>query len=471
MQKIGRQEVDDACFEVCRLVEKHFHSASKIYGEFGNIFSLFFHDLVIHFTGIVLHRNALGRYRRLESFPWVDKNYAENPIKLELNNLQRKEDVPLAKQFLKRRGLIPVAYGMSVPLVQKKSIFGDRILKTLLPSAEHDRAYLANKNDQLDVLGDLVFGISRVLGVTNQEIIWENWRRYAETFITTQQKTINGKGILVGTRNNLQNRILAINYRQQEKPVVGFTHGEITNSVFDEPVFGYSDKTLCTTLVDYGSFTPTKEKYPAIIQPDQVLRRSSPVVTSIYKRSSEIQYKELSCSRVLLIPTVYQGNCMYGPSHAYETDLYYRWHLAIADLVPDITIKLHPKTRIKKKFSCKCDYRQLEECVDEYDILLFDFFSTAGVLAIFSDKPVIYFNIGLRRLNPVFEDAVRRRCTVIDIDFEDEWKPQIKAGFAGYSGQNHTVSNLDLNEYSMVKEPDYGLWSTILDIMRSTPEN
>jgi hypothetical protein len=150
--------------------------------------------------------------------------------------------------------------------------------------------------------------------------------------------------------------------------------------------------------------------------------------------------------------------------------VYYQWHLAIASVVPDLTIKLHPKTRIERDFPCKKDYRNLEACIGEYDILVLDFFSTAGVLAIFSDKPVIYFNIGLRRLNPIFEGAVRRRCTTIDIDFEGKWEPQIHSGLAQYAEKQETVSNSEFSQYSLASPPDFGLWSTIADIMQSSPK-
>jgi len=472
IQASSTREVNDLCFVVCDTVKEYFDNAAADYGEFGNIFALFFHDLVIHFTGIVLHRNALGEYPALESFPWVNKNYARMPARVVFDdrNQQKKEDPSIVKQLLKGWGLIPVAYGVSAQLVPSRHVFQNHALKVLLQSASGSQAFLVKKDHQVSHLRDLISVLSRLLDLDNEKIVWANWYDYAESFITSQQKSIKSKGVFVGTRNNLQNRIHAINFRQQGRPVVGFTHGEITNSVFDEPVFAYSDKTLCSTLVDYGSFTPTEEMYPAIIKPAQVLRRSSPVVSSLYRPKADIQNRDLAVSQTLLIPTVYQGNCIYGPAHAYETDVYHKWHLAIASVVPNLTIKLHPKTRIKKEFPCNTDYRKLEECIEEYDVILFDFFSTAGVLAVFSDKPVIYFNIGLRRLHPVFESALRRRCTTIDIDFEASWEPQIRTGLAQYDQTRHTVSNLEFGQYSLATQPDFGLWSTIADIMRSSQE-
>ena len=70
----------------------------------------------------------------------------------------------------------------------------------------------------------------------------------------------------------------------------------------------------------------------------------------------------------------------------------------------------------------------LEECIEDYDVLMFDFFATGAVHAIFSDKPVIYFDIGLRSLNKQFAYDLRQRCTVVNIDFDAEWKNRSRPG-------------------------------------------
>ena len=206
------QEVNDLCFVVCDTVKKYFDSTTADYGEFGNIFSLFFHDLVVHFTGIVLHRNALGEYPQLETFPWVNKSYAQAPVRVVFDDLNKKKDFGGIKQLLKRCGPIPVAYGVSVQLTQERSVFRNHALKVLLQSAEASQAYLVNKDDQIDKLRSLIVELSGLLGLGNDKNILENWREYSEIFITSRQKSIKSKGVLVGTRNNLQNRIQVVSW-------------------------------------------------------------------------------------------------------------------------------------------------------------------------------------------------------------------------------------------------------------------
>ena len=186
-----------------------------------------------------------------------------------------------------------------------------------------------------------------------------------------------------------------------------------------------------------------------------------------YKRSNSIQYRELARSKNLFIPTMYQQNYLYGPKHAYESDTYYQWHLAMVKYLPNLTIKMHPKTRFEPPFECNVDYRQLDDCLDDFDVLIFDFFATAAVLAIFSDKPVIYFDIGLRNLDPEFEQDLRQRCTVLEIDFDMEWEEQIRAGLTRYASEGKTCSNTTLGQYSLCAQDDFSISSTIMDIIRS----
>jgi hypothetical protein len=91
---------------------------------------------------------------------------------------------------------------------------------------------------------------------------------------TAEQQILHERGLLLGTRNNLQNRKLATNYLQQGKEVVAVTHGEVANSVMDEPSFGYSERTLCSTLVGYGDFNQDGSFNVSWVSPQRRLYRS-----------------------------------------------------------------------------------------------------------------------------------------------------------------------------------------------------
>jgi hypothetical protein len=76
------------------------------------------------------------------------------------------------------------------------------------------------------------------------------------------------------------------------------------------------------------------------------------------------------------------------------------------------------------------DKRPLEECIGDYDLLVFDFFATGSMLALASNKPVIYCDIGLRRLHPQVVRDLKNLCEYVKIDLKCELTPQLDDAFA-----------------------------------------
>jgi len=460
-------ETDDASYEICYRLRRVFEESASEYGDSGNIFAAFFHDLVVHFTGIVIHRAALNDYGNDIQFPWVNKAYALKPFSYPESQFSYQPKNFGIRLYLKQLGVIPVAIGQSIPLGYKQQRILNKALKILAYQPVWTDIYIPKRNRQVDNLMSVILGLCKDYEIRNCSVIQDNWTRHILTHSTEKQAIVPGKGVLVGTRNNLYNRKLALNYMQQEKEVIGFTHGEIANDVLDEPVYGYSDKTLCTTLVEYGSFKSEELANPAIITPQKIVRRSSPIVRQHYSPNSHIQHRDLETTRVLFIPTMYQQNYLYGPKHAYESAQYYQWHRTIEKCVPNMTIKIHPKSRISPKFECEIDYRQLENCINEYDVLILDYFATSTVLAIFSDKPVIYFDIGLRTLEPVFYRDLRTRCSIVNIDFRSDWEEQIRGGLSQYQVEKKSYSNIELEKYALCDLDEFSMSRTIFDILMS----
>jgi hypothetical protein len=340
-----------------------------------------------------------------------------------------------------------------------------QMLNVVLAHPDRVKAYLKNRPAQLDYLKAVVFDLCREHEIVNASNVWKNWQQYTILHSTDNLLVVKEKGVVLGTRNDLYNRKLAINFLQQGKQVIALTHGEISNSVLDEPVYGYSEQTLCTTLVDYGDFLPSKNVHGPILPPETVLHRSSDVVRNCLREDDSINCLELAKSRILFIPTIYQKNALWGPKHAYESEVYHKWHMTVASVLPDITLKLHPKTRYTPITTCSVDHRRLDDCIDEYDVIMFDYFSTAAVLAIYSNKPVIYFDIGLRTLDAEFLRDLEQRCSIIEIDFSSAWEEQIRFGLSEYEAQTRKYSNCSLPHYALCEQDEFQFVRAISDII------
>jgi hypothetical protein len=96
-----------------------------------------------------------------------------------------------------------------------------------------------------------------------------------------------------------------------------------------------------------------------------------------------------------------------------------------------------------------------------------DYFATSAVLAIFSDKPVIYFNIGLRTMDGDFHRDLESRCTLVNVDFEENWDDQILLGLSEYESEKKTCSNVELAEYALCDHNEFSMSKVIIDIITS----
>ena len=460
------QKTDQLSYELIESLRSEFEAAAQSYEPHSNIFLAFFHDLVVHFSGIVIHRETVSRHDDKPSFPWVNQHYALNPF----------DDVSCAmiepaqsNRFggLKGLGVIPVSLG---PGVSPTKDFGKWVgfcLKAALPSDDLSKFFLPKRREQLDHLMDAVLKLCRDLDIPNSEIVQRNWLTYARLHTTDQQKTLRKAGALIGNRNNLQNRKIAASYLQQEKPVIGFTHGEINNEIYDEPVYAYSDRTFCTVVVDYGNVGRLSGKHRPLLQPAEELRRSSMVVRRVFAPNDKIVFGDLSNLRALLIPTVYQNNFLYGPARAFETVRYSNWHKAIIECIPNVSFKIHPKTRAFPDMNTQFEKRALEECLDDYDFFIFDFLATGAVQALFSEKPIIYFDIGLRNLQTEFHSDLKERCAVIPINFDLDWAAQIRKGLERIKESKTIYKNTQLAKYSLHGGSQLSVISRISDIIRT----
>jgi len=459
------EDTDKISTEIFIRIRQDYGELASSISPFGNIFAAFFHDLVVHFTGIIIHRNTVGDYEERVPFPWVNREYALKPFELGPAMFPQQNGSSGLKELVRSIGLVPVAAGQSIPVGSDSGLFTEKILKILMPVSKNERVFIPEYDTQEDKLKHLVFQICHEYEIPNGSDIWKNWAQHLSLHTTRVQKSLSIRGALLGTRNNLQNRKLALNFLQQDKQVVGFTHGELSNHVFDEPVYSYSDRTLCTTLIEYGDFSPECISHPPIIAPEKEICRNSQLVQKYFSPSSAITPVNLAHARVLLIPTIYQQNHLYGPKRSYETLKYYEWHKTLEACIPNLTVKVHPKTRFSPKFFQPTESRPLEQCIPEYDLLVFDFIASGVALALFSDKPVIYFDIGLRTINPQFKSELEDRGPIYEIDFNQDWDAQVRQALDSLEKSNRTFSNLGLAKYSLTEKSEYGIGRTIFDIM------
>ena len=72
-----------------------------------------------------------------------------------------------------------------------------------------------------------------------------------------------------------------------------------------------------------------------------------------------------------------------------------------------------------------------------------------------TDKPVLYFDIGLRRIQTVFKDTIRRRCHYVPVDINGNLEEQIEYGMNTYADENTCYSNEEIGQYSIAQKETF----------------
>lgn len=327
-------------------------------------------------------------------------------------------------------------------------------------------AFLPRRDLQLQALRNLIENLCQEFEIPGVEKVWDNWCRYLEVHTSSEQQVIPENGAIVGTRNHLQNRKLAVNFLQQEKEVVAVTHGEVANSVMDEPPFGYSERTLCSVLVDYGDFDKNGEYNIPWLAPRQTIYRDGVLAKSTQSIKPEIEFSGLKASSGLYIPTTYHGNRLYGPFHVVEDMVYRDWQSLLFQSVDGLTFKVHPKSVSEPITGVPVEKRPLESCARDYDYLVFDYFATGAMLGLVSDKPVIYCDIGLRNLHPDFLRDLKNRCQYVKIDLSNLDRKPLTERFEEALSRRTSFGNAEMKKYVLCKSTEFS-WAEMFSQLNS----
>ena len=76
------RQSDELALEIFQDLKRHFFDSEREYGYVSTIVGLFFHDLMIHFTGVLIHREASRDYGSDFIFPFVNQIYARRPFEI-----------------------------------------------------------------------------------------------------------------------------------------------------------------------------------------------------------------------------------------------------------------------------------------------------------------------------------------------------------------------------------------------------
>jgi len=429
-------------------------------GSHGNIVTLFFHELAIHFSGILIQREHAISSQAQPAFPYTNHQYSIAPYLYDFSSSQSLPKMSSALELMHRLRVLSVARGEAIPFGYEQDRMKSILVNLLTGYQAPAKGFVSSLQLQLEMLEALIQDLCAEHSINGVDAVIWNWQRYVNGYCTEDRIKVPEERLIIGNRQNLQNRILAHNYMEQGKKVTAFTHGEISSAIFTEPMYDYAERGVCTELVEYGQ-PQTVDNSRTILPPQRTVYRTSSLAKSFFKLSREIPSPTLSSLKILYIPTTYVGDYIYGPSHAYPDDIYAEWHRALHSVFSSAIFKAHPKSKVDRPYPGNTEQRWLDDCIDEYDVYILDYFATSTVRAMLSDKPVIYFDIGLRPLADEFMRALKKRCFYWQIDINGDLKEQLMGALSRYQRADYCGSNADVAKYCFANPTTFSWRDTL----------
>jgi hypothetical protein len=86
---------------------------------------------------------------------------------------------------------------------------------------------------------------------------------------------------------------------------------------------------------------------------------------------------------------------------------------------------------------------------------MLDYVATSTALAMLTDKPVIYFDIGLRRVKGDFMRVIKERCHYVKIDINGNLDLQLQGGISSFPSYDYCWSNLNVGKYCLLEKESF----------------
>ena len=245
-------------------------------------------------------------------------------------------------------------------------------------------------------------------------------------------KEINANIILLGSLADLKCRIFAAIGKSQNVPIISVWHGENIGDK-DEPVSGPIGQTYCDVILGYGEYGCEKIKKgiynKSLFEQPLIVPSSSSVLKEIFKDNKVKKIYKTKDLTIMYVPTSFSGTNRDGPFRDLHDIAYCLWQQNMLNSVLKI---INPKQLIRKRhkkengeFNFKVNkIKQLHksdllDVMDETEVFIFDYPTTAFAYAAATNKPIIYFDIGLRNLMPDALESIKDRCIYVKGNVED----------------------------------------------------
>lgn len=312
------------------------------------------------------------------------------------------------------------------PMIDKsQNLWFCQGVKTNLLNAESDWFALPQLADQVK---SLKRSISRVMDRTSHplssHLMGKLFEKHVYASCTDGKSWLKIKGEVVVLKSGveLRNRMIAISALNQDIPVVNIMHGEAFG-VCDDPIFSdFGEQMYSSAILGYGEgMLAASVSYNHGMKDGVTYIPSSGVQVLQYHGEGGVNTGRLGNKlKFYYYPTTLSGSShRYGPYRDTADTLYLTWQKRMFEIFGgSLTVKSHPKEKyyLENMFSgMRVISGGFDSVVDDIDVFVFDFIGTAFNVACATDKPIVYFDLGIRKIHPEALEHVKNRTIYINV--------------------------------------------------------
>ena len=119
-------------------------------------------------------------------------------------------------------------------------------------------------------------------------------------------------------------------------------------------------------------------------------------------------------AKIIVHLTSFSGNLTYLPFRDIGDKAYKEWHNSLFNYFPNLVAKIHPKQKSKIILDKKYKQGDLVSICKRFDLLIFDYISTAFADISCLPKHILFIDIGIQSLSDEVKSVLKKRCHFVD---------------------------------------------------------
>ena len=416
----------------------------KFQTKFGkiNIASIFLIELYKYLDSSVKSIIYKSGAEKKIFFPFVDYKYLNKNVHF---NLKKNLDIPFPKEY--EVGKIINSYKINFYQIlnfnitdQNKYYFKNNSFHKS-KKIFFQKIFIKDKEIQLALINKFLKDFAKINKISN-EYYSINFINYINMFIADTPKIIQNKNIkfLVGSNQNIFNRVMSANFISQKIKVISFAHAKYSSSIYDDPINDIGEYFLCNEYVEGGKIQ-FQRKY---------LKKKStiPKIKKVFKKVKIQNFSNKDMKNYIYIPDSYNSFRRFGLYRNINDHEYINLQKKIINSKNNIYFKSHPKQKFNynvfKKKTYIGGYLNFEKV---YKVYVFDSISQSFFEIAKTNLKILYLHIPIRKLNINTLNMIKKRALVKYINPKKIKKKQL-SNFIN-EAENFKIKNYDLIKYCM----------------------